>query len=345
MRKMLVLLIILGGSVNATFSRSVLSDLGKESEGGQSILDEEYERYKKRADAFFDQGDYANALRQYYNCLEVPTFENDPYAKGRIVLAEKFIKLRQNAYQALNAKKGPEAVAFLEEIIAENPKDSLTKVNLTDYWTGEATQSYAQQDYELARSQYQEALKYARERALIEIQIQNCETYLTQKSEQLTKTVETEKQGGEGSEQVIGDGASDPLAKVSQPRATLRKRHIGIKLATAAVGLGAGAYAYTLNRNYQMKLDEANRLGKIADPDGDNVIMTTGEFNPWQTAYKASIDARKNRSKFVASLGVVGAAALAEVILLALPRKPKPSGLSVGSSTQNLGLAIRYTFR
>ncbi len=345
MRKILVLLIILGGSFHATFSRSVLPDLGGESGAGRSTIDEEYDRYKKRADAFFDQGDYLNALRQYYNCLEVPTFENDPYAKGRIVLAEKFVKLRQEAYQALNAKKGREAVALFEQIMAENPKDSLTKVNLTDYWTGEATQSYAQQNYGQAKSQYQEALKYARETALIQIQIQTCETYLTQKAEQLAKAAETVKQGAGKPDRALDAGLSDPLAEISQPNATLRKRHIGIKLAAAAVGLGAGAYAYSLNRNYQTQLDEVNRIGGIADPDGDNIILTTREFTPWQTAYIASADARKNRSKFVASLGVVGAAAITEVILLALPKRRKPSGLSVESSTQNVGLAVRYTFR
>ena len=342
MQQILVLLVLLGGSFYPAFSKSTVPDFGKELGVSVGNVDEEYDRYRKRADEFFNKGDYENALRQYRNCLEVPTFENDPYAKGRIALGEKLVKLQQDAYQALNEGKGNVAVGFFEQIVAENPKDSITKVNLTDYWTSEATKSYAQQNYGQARAQYQEALKYAIKTALIQVQIQNSEAFLRQKSEQTAKAAEP-TQELEGN--VISTFPAESPEGGNRPEATIRKKYMGVKILAAAVGLGAGAYAYTLNKQFQSKLDEVNRIGKMADPDGDNVILTPGEFNQWQTAYLGIIDASQNRWKFVASLGVVGAAAVAEVILLALPRKKKPTRLRVESSTQNIGLAIRYTFR
>lgn len=345
MLRIFLLLIVLGGSFYPVFSNDAVPDFDEKSKVYRIDTDDEYDRYKKRADDFFDKGDYQNALRQYRNCLEVPTYENDPYAKGRIALVEKLIKLRQQAYQSLNVGKGAEAVALFEQVVADNPRDSITKVNLTDYWTEEANKSYGQQNYEQAKSQYEQARKYASKPTLIQVQIQNSETYIKQKAEQAAKIAEAEKKVEAQPDQVVSKVPVDPSAEINQPKATIRKRYVGIKLAAAAVGLGAGAYAYTLNNQYKAKLEEVNRIGKTVDSDGDNIILTTGEYNQWQTAYKETTDAKQNRSKFMASLGVVGAAATAEVILLALPKKKKLTGFSLESSTQNVGLAVRYTFR
>ena len=49
-----------------------------------TVVDEEYARYKKRGDDLFKDGKYFEARRQYLNCLEVPGFENDAYAKEQI---------------------------------------------------------------------------------------------------------------------------------------------------------------------------------------------------------------------------------------------------------------------
>ena len=345
MRKILVIVFVLGGGFYPMISQGGVPDSRKGPVEHWKYSDDEYDRYKKRADEFFDRGDYQNALRQYRNCLEVPTYENDPYAKGRIALVEKLLKLRQDAYQSLNAGKGEEAVGFFEQIVAENPKDSITKVNLTDYWTGEATKSYAQQNYEQAKTQYQQALIYATKPALIEMQIQNSEAFIKMKAEQAAKTTEPTTK-----KEIEPEVATDTPPKVrrdgsGQLGGMMRKKHTGLKIGVALVGLGAGAYSYTLNNQYKTKLDEANRVGKTADPDADNIILTPGEFNQWQTAYQAATAAKQNRSKFVASLGVAGVAVITEVLLMVLPKSRKPTGLRVGANTGQVGLAVRYTFR
>ncbi|MBB5282613.1 tetratricopeptide (TPR) repeat protein [Rhabdobacter roseus] len=315
------------------------------------LADDEYDRYKKRADAFFDRGDYLNALRQYRNCLEVPTYENDPYAKGRIALVEKLVKLREEAHKALNAGKGEEAAGLFEQIVMENPKDSITKVNLTDYWTGEATRYYEQQNYEEAKVRYQKALPYATKPALIQLQIQNSEAFIKLKADQNRKAEEPSKKAATGSQDTSSVARSKPNNLIDSPEKTksanaaTRNHRLGPKLLVGAVGLGAGAYAYSLNKQYQTKLDEVNRIGKMTDPDGDHIIMTAGEYDQWQTAYNEAKDSKRNRSKFVASLGVVGVAALTEVLLLAIPKSRKSTRISIESSTQSLGLGVRYTFK
>ena len=310
-------------------------------------VDEEYERYKKRGDEYYAEGEYQNALRQYRNCLEVPNFENDPYAKGRIELCQKLIKLREQANQSLKQGNGEEAVGTFEQMLLENPKDSITKVNLTDYWTGEATELYKQQNYEEAIERYKKALKYATRSGLIQLQIQNSEAFIKYRSEQAVKVGIPEKK--EMPQEEMKEETLDPItitsAKPGPAEFTKPKRRIGAKILTAAIGLGAGGYAYSLNNGYQTKLDELNRIGKTADPDGDNVILTPGEFNPWQSAYQAAKEAKNDRSKFMASLGVAGAAAITEIILFALPKSKKTTGLSLGAATQRSGLAVRYIFK
>ena len=184
----LLVIIIVGFGICSNPAKSAaVPDSVRKLPGLGIQTDDEYDRYKKRADEFFDRGDYLNALRQYRNCLEVPTYENDPYAKGRIELVQKLLKLREEAYKALQDGKGDEAVGFLEQIVGENPKDSITKVNLTDYWIGEGNKLYEQEKYEEAKVRYQKALQYATKPALIQIQIQNSEAFIKFKADQLAK--------------------------------------------------------------------------------------------------------------------------------------------------------------
>ncbi len=343
-----LLFIFLAGILPSAIAHKAVPKVGfTEGQNVRQPVDEEYERYKKRGDEYFAQGEYQYALRQYRNCLEVPNFENDPYAKGQIESCQKLIKLRAQAYQSLNQGKGEEAVGSFEQMLVENPKDSITKVNLTDYWTREGTKFYSQQAYEAAKERYQKALQYATKPDLIQVQIQNSEDFIKYRNEQAAKAIPPEKKETPQEEMkeeildqiTISSGKPEPI-KFVKP-----KRRIGVKLLTAAISVGAGAYAYSLNSNYQKKLDELGRIGKTADPDGDNVILNPGEFNQWQTAYQAATEAKKDHSKFMASLGVAGAAAITGIILFVLPKSKKTTGLSLGVATQSSGLAVRYIFK
>ncbi|RDB02384.1 hypothetical protein DVG78_29040 [Runella aurantiaca] len=329
-------------------------------------MDEEYDRYKKRGDDFFVQGDYSNALKQYRNCLEVPNFDNDPYAKGRIALVTKLTKLRDDATKLLNDGKGEEAVVLLKQILDENPNDPVTKVTLTDYWSDEATKLYAQKNYIEAKKRYQEALQYAVKPDLIRVQIQNCDDFIKvqQKPEPPVQVVQdkakeelpapikssvTTSKPIQKKQEVVAEPKKEENKKATAPAITLKptptpKRRIVPKILTAVIGLGAGGYAYLLNSQYQTKLNNLSSISQTTDPDGDNVILNQSAFNQWETSYKDVKSFQSNKTTMNACLGVAGAAVVAEIILFALPKPKKQTGFHFHPTTKNVGLALQYRF-
>ncbi len=127
---------------------------------GAAVVDNEYERYKKRGDDFYREGKYLEARRQYQNCLEVPGFEDDTYAKEQIQECTTGLALRQQATDALQQNKGPEAVKLLNQLLNLNPDDALTKVQLTEYYEREGNRLFNQKRYQEARNNYTQALTY-----------------------------------------------------------------------------------------------------------------------------------------------------------------------------------------
>lgn len=365
MQKLLLLLAITGFTFNPSYSRISNNTLFSSEKGALLKVDEEYDRYKKRGDDFYAQGDYQNALKQYRNCLEVPNFENDSYAKGRIGLVSKLTKLREDATKLLNSGKGDDAVVLLKQILTENPSDPITKVTLTDYWSDEATKLYAQKNYIEAKKRYQEALQYAAKPDLIRVQIQNCDEFIKaqQKSEAPIQNVQekpkvepatpnpvTTSKPTQEKKEVPVEPKKEVVKKEATPAITLKQtpapnRRIVPKILTAVIGLGAGGYAYLLNSQYQTKLNDLSSVSQTTDPDGDNVILTQSAFNQWETSYKDVKSFQSNKTTMYACLGVAGAAAITEIILLvSKPKSKKQTGFNLHPSTPNVGLALRYSF-
>ena len=125
-----------------------------------AIIDDEYDRYKKRGDALFKEGKYQDARRQYQNCLEVPGFENDPYAKEQIQECTTGLALRQQADDAMRQGKGPDAVKLMDQLLNLNPDDLITKGQFADYYEREGNQLFSQKRYAAAKDSYSKALSY-----------------------------------------------------------------------------------------------------------------------------------------------------------------------------------------
>ena len=144
------------------------------------VVDDEYDSYKKKGDDLFKAGRYAEARRQYQNCLEVPGFENDPYAKEQLDKCAAALTLRQQATDALNQNKGPEAVALFDKLLAVNAGDAITKTQLADYYEREGNRLFNQKRYLEARTNYKQALTYAVEtkQESLSIQIRNIDAIL-----------------------------------------------------------------------------------------------------------------------------------------------------------------------
>ena len=128
------------------------------------VVDDEYDRYKKRGDDFFKEGKYTDARRQYQNCLEVPGFESDAYAKEQIDECTIGLKLRQQADEAIQQGKGQEAVGLWSRLLNLNPDDAITKAQFADYYEREGNQLFNQKRYLAARESYTKALTYATSR-------------------------------------------------------------------------------------------------------------------------------------------------------------------------------------
>ncbi|GAB4016074.1 hypothetical protein GCM10028808_43370 [Spirosoma migulaei] len=286
---------------------------GKQAIGRPSVttvhVDDEYDRYKKRGDDFFKEGKYFEARRQYQNCLEVPGFENDAYAKEQIQECTVGLKLRQQADEAMQQGKGPESIRFFGQLLNLNPDDALTKAQLADYYEREGNQLYGQQKYAEAKARYIEALKYTTKQTTLMLQIRNCEEKMKQ------------------------------IAIIQRP-----PKLIGLKVAAGVVAIGAGAYAVLLRHDYQSKMDALNQISQTADPTGSGVIANPDTYRQYGDAYKAAQAAQQKNGLFKACLGVAAVATITEIYLLVHKPKSRINALNWKPSSQSWGLAISYTF-
>ncbi|ADB38979.1 tetratricopeptide repeat protein [Spirosoma linguale] len=124
------------------------------------VVDEEYDRYRKRGDDLFKEGKYLEARRQYQNCLEVPGFENDTYAKEQIQECTTGLALRKQADDAMRQGKGAEAIKLMNQLLNLNPDDLITKGQFADYYEREGNQLFNQKQYLRAKESYSKALSY-----------------------------------------------------------------------------------------------------------------------------------------------------------------------------------------
>ncbi|MFD2937110.1 tetratricopeptide repeat protein [Spirosoma flavum] len=268
------------------------------------VVDDEYDRYKKRGDEFFKEGRYVEARRQYQNCLEVPGFENDAYAKEQIAECTTGLTLRQQADDALRGNRGPEAVKLFGQLLNINPDDAITKMQLADYHERIGNQLFNQKRYLEARTNYTEALKFA----------------TATKRESLVIQIQT----------------IDDILKPS--------KRIGLKVFTGLVAVGAGAYAYLLRNDYQSKMSTLNQISQTADPTGGGVIANSDTYRQYNEAYDAAQAAQQKNGLFKACVGVAALATIAEIYLLVHKPKPRTTALQWKPSSQSWGLAISYTF-
>lgn len=280
-------------------------------------VDEEYDRYKKRGNDFFAQGNYDRAKGQFENCLEVPGFAQDKYATERIQLCNKIIELRQKASDLLSQQKASDAVTTYQEILALNPADPIIKSTLTDYWSNEGNKLYAAKEYAGAIKHYEEALKHAEKKDLLLIQVENSKQFLAQ--------------------QKPSQNVTEPVIETPRP-----SRRIALKVGTALVGLGAGFYAYQLQSQYQTSLDNLKKVNAEVDPDNTGIINSDADYDRWSKAYSEAEKARGKRSVYKACLGVAAAAVLAEVYLL-VHKPKKEKGFALKPASSGIGLSLRYT--
>lgn len=125
-----------------------------------TAVDPEYDRYRKRGDELYREGKYLDARRQYQNCLEVPNFENDAYAKKQIDDCATGLTLRQQATEAIQRSNAPQTLDLLSKLLNFNPDDAITKAQLADFYEREGNQLFNQKRYDAAKASYERALAF-----------------------------------------------------------------------------------------------------------------------------------------------------------------------------------------
>lgn len=309
-----------------------------------ATIDEEYDRYKKKGDDYLKKGDYINAKKQYKNCLEVPGFENDEYARKKIILSDECITLKEQAESLLLKDNATKGVLLLKEVLDKNPEDIETRKKLTDYWKSNGNKYYGLEKFQDAQNSYKEALNYTEDKSTLAILIQNCEDKINKEKELLQKkqaetiTVKQEQipQGNEipiTLKKEISDGT---IVKVKNK--TFPKILVGI------VGVGTGTYAYLSNSKYSKELSDFKTFESAYDPDGDGFIRNSVTYQEWQKKYDVLKASQKSKQMIINTcLGISATALVVETILLL--KKPKiKKGISFHANPQNIGLAIRYDF-
>ena len=270
------------------------------------VVDDEYDSYKKKGDDFFKAGRYAEARRQYQNCLEVPGFENDAYAIDRLDKCAVALTLRQQTDDALKQNKGLEAVALLDKLLAINANDAVTKTQLADYYEREGNKFFNQKRYLEARTNYKQALTYAVETKQETISIQ-------------IRTI---------------DGIINPKPS----------KRVGLKLLTGAVAVGAGAYALVLRSDFQTKLATLNQVRLDVDPFSTGVIAPPDDYRKWEAADAAAAADQKKNGLYKTLIGVAAVATVAELYLLIHKPKTRSQALNWHPSSASWGLAATLTF-
>ena len=279
-----------------------------------TVADDEYDRFRQRGDDFFKAGRYDDARRQYRNCLEVPGFENDTYAKQRLDLVANCLALLQRADEAMQQQKPTDMVARLTELLALNPADLLVKGRLADYYLVEGNRQFDQQRYVESKTSYQKGLAYAQpgssQASTLNLQIKNAD-----------------------------DRANAPVVRYVTPKRT------GLKVAVGMLAVGAGYYAYSLQNDFTTKRDALAQVATATDPNGTGIIDLPADYDRYKAAYADAESAKSKQGLQTVCLGVAAAATVTELYLLLHKAKPRAmTGFHWKPSSVGYGLAVGYRF-
>lgn len=242
---------------------------------------------------------------------------------------------------AVQKNKGKQAMELYQQILAVNPSDLVTKGFMTDYWSEEGNKFYSQKKYAEAKASYEEALKYAARKDLLQIQVQNSERFLQleTKPDVVSQSVPTQPTTSTVSPPANTKKGEDPRIRVRT-----YKPLTGLKIAVGAVAVGAGVLAVLTRSRIQGKINDLNALDKTVDPDGDGVILDPVQYDQWKRAYDDAKTAKSGESMVTVYAGVAVAALVAETALLLRKPKPVTRGLSWQPASTGVGVGLYYRF-
>lgn len=301
-------------------------------------IDEEYDAYRRKGDAFFKAGRYSEARQQYQNCLEVPGFENDDYAKKRIEVATRCLALLQQADDALQNQNDTLVVQTLQQVLSLNPADELLIGRIAEHYELEGNNLFANDRLIEARMYYQRAATYASQvrnrvkMSTLDTQIRAIDVRLEQLENERETFLRTAPRKPPKAIPAV------PVKSRVDPTKPLLK--IGLAVITA----GSGLLAYSLGHDVDVKAEQLERLNADFDLNKDGFLDKPDQYPTYKDATEQLQKAIEQRGLYRICLGVAAAAILGEAYLFLHKPQPRQASFFWRPSATSYGLTIGYRF-
>lgn len=301
-------------------------------------IDEEYDAYRRKGDTFFKAGRYSEARQQYQNCLEVPGFENDEYAKGRIEVTTRCLALLQQADDALQNQNDTLVVQTLQQVLNLNPADELLISRIAEHYELEGNNLFANDRLIEARTYYVRAATYARQirnrvkMSTLDTQIRAIDVRLDQLENEREAFLRTAPRRLPKAMPAL------PVKSRVDPTKPLLK--IGLAVITA----GSGLLAYSLGHDFEVKKEQVERLNAEFDLNNDGILDKPDQSGTYKDATEQLQKAAEQQGLYRICLGVATAALLGEAYLFLHKPQPRPTNLFWRPSATSYGLTIGYRF-
>lgn len=306
----LLILIFLGTDINL----SAAAELKK-----NSLIDEEYTKFKKQGDDFFVQGEYKKALKKYYSCLEVPNFSNDEYANKQVEICKRAIQLNEDVDNAMAKKRNDKAIPYLEELYGLNKADIITKKRLKDFHANIGSEKLGNGEYEDAIKAFKNSLIYGSDKQ-IDFLIRACQEKIAVPGVSQKQVEKTE---------VISPSTPNIIPIIDSP---VKKKSPLLKIIVGAVGAGSALYALSINSDWNTKLSALN------------TAKASGNISTYETAYTTAQQAKNTEGLRNACVGIALASVATEIYLFLSKSKPSTSKFSFAPANNTAGLSLSYKF-
>ncbi|MFN3783064.1 MAG: tetratricopeptide repeat protein [Spirosomataceae bacterium] len=265
------------------------------------VMDDEYGKFRKEGDDLFKAGQYDKALNKYLSCLEVPGYETDNYAYGRIDNCRKAMELKAEINRLNGLNQLENATASVDALLKLNPADEQIRNMVFNLWLNKGNQAMYRKSWQEASDNFIKALAYKAD-ADVEKKLQRCENML-----------------------VDGKVVRPPVNKVDIGKNP--SSGVPLKVIMTGVAVGGSLYAVSLNNGWQTRVDAITQA------------QTEGDRSKYQLAYQEAEDYRTKLG--IRNASVVAAVVAAGIDTILFIRKPKTAAVQVKPFGVGMSLQVR----
>lgn len=286
------------------FMVSTLSVFSKSNELGFAenlVMDDEYEMFRKQGDDLFKAGQYDKALNKYLSCLEVPGYETDNYAYGRIDNCRKAMELKADINRLNGLNQLENATASVDALLKINPADEQVRNLVFSFWVNRGNQAMYRKYWQEASDSFIKALAYKAD-ADVDKKLQRCENML-----------------------IEGKVVRPPMSALEVNKK--QPSDIPLKVGMAGVAVGGVLYALSLNTGWQTRLDAIVQA------------QTNGDRSQYQQAYQDAKNYQSKLG--IRNASIAAAIVVAGIDTFLFIKKPKSANFQVRPDGLGMALQVR----